>query len=127
MDALGTAQLYVEYRRLRLTGSDVAARKLIDALGSSDENLRMLAGMFLVRAAHRSVPVLIRSIEARHPELPTCLTILGDIGGEKARAILARYTGDPDRVVAQAATGGLATIAMREKLDRGEGVFTLKA
>jgi HEAT repeat protein len=123
MDAVGTAHLYVDYRRLRLTGSRVAARNLINAL-SSNEDLRTLAGMFLVRAGQRSVPELMKAIAERPPQLPTYLLILADIGGKEAKTTLKGFVSDPDPVVARAASDGLSTIAMKEKLDRGESPFT---
>jgi hypothetical protein len=93
---------------------------LIDALGSPDEDLRALAGMFLVRAGRRSVPELMNAIAERHPQLPTCLVVLADIGGEDAKATLTAFADDPDPDVGLAARDGLATIAMRGKTDRGD-------
>jgi HEAT repeat protein len=80
--------------------------------------------MFLVRAGRRSVPELMAAIAERHPQLPTCLLVLADIGGEDAEATLTAFAGDPDPAVARAAADGLATIEMREKLDRGESLPT---
>jgi hypothetical protein len=96
---------------------------LIDALGSPAEDLRTVAGMFLVRAGRRSVPELMGAIAERPPQLPTCLVVLADIGGEDAKATLTAFSDDPDPDVARAARDGLATIAMREKLDRGDDAF----
>jgi HEAT repeat protein len=117
------ARLYGEYQRLRLTGSRPAARRLIDALGSPREDLRTLAGMFLVKAGRRSLPTLLEATARRHPQLPTCLTVLADIGGNEAEATLRGFLDDPDPAVAQAAADGLSTIAMRKKLDRGASPF----
>jgi hypothetical protein len=96
---------------------------LIDALGSPAEDLRTLAGMFLVRAGRRSVPELMNAIARRHPQLSTCLLVLADIGGEDVKATLKAFSDDSEPAVAQAARDGLATIAMREKLDRGDDAF----
>jgi hypothetical protein len=79
--------------------------------------------MFLIRADRRSVPELMKAIAERHPQLPTCLLVLADIGGKEAKATLMEFAGDPDPVVARAAGDGLSTIAMSEKLDRGESPF----
>jgi hypothetical protein len=78
-----------------------------------------------VRAGRRSVPELTRAIAERHPQLPTILLILADIGGEgeDAKATLMRFTDDPDPAVAHAAAEGLATVAMSERLERGETPF----
>ena len=127
MDAVGAARLFVDYRRLRLTGSRAAARRLVNAVGSRDEDLRTLAGMFLVRAGRRSLPELEHAIAERHPQLPTLLLILADIGDGDAKGTLEGFAGDPDPDVARAAADGLSTIAMREKLERGESPFKVDA
>jgi hypothetical protein len=57
--------------------------------------------------------------------LHACLIILGDIGGAEAKATLSRFVGDRDPRVARAATDGLSTIAMKDKMDRGEDPFPL--
>jgi HEAT repeat protein len=123
-DVVGAAHLPVAYHRLRLTGSRNAARNLINALGSPVEDLQSLAGMFLVRAGRRSVPELMNAIAERHPQLPTCLLVLADIGGEDAKPALMRFADDPDPTVARAARDGLSTLAMREKMESGESPFT---
>ncbi|GAC1520266.1 MAG: hypothetical protein NVS2B16_27250 [Chloroflexota bacterium] len=110
---LESAHLYVDFRRLTLTGSRSAAWNLINALGSSEENVRTIAGMFLVRAGQRSLPEVLDAIDKRHAELPTLLIILADIGGEEAREVLMRFASDPDEDTAHAATDGLTTIEMR--------------
>jgi hypothetical protein len=92
---------------------------LIDALGSPAEDLRTLAGMFLVRAGRQAVPELMDAIAERPPQLPTYLVVLADIGGEDAKATLTAFSDDPDPDVARAARDGLATMAMREKLAWG--------
>lgn len=84
----------------------------------------MLAGMFLVRAGRRSLPELMKAIAERHSQLQTCLLILADIGGEDAIATLTAFADDEDPAVARAASDGLSTIAMKEKLDRGESPTT---
>jgi hypothetical protein len=76
--------------------------------------------MFLVRAGRRSVPELLDAIAARHPQLPTCLVILADIGGEDAKATVTAFVDDSDPDVARAARDGVATIAMRERRDRSD-------
>jgi HEAT repeat protein len=80
--------------------------------------------MFLVRAGRRSVPELMNAIAERRPQLPTCLLVLADIGGEDAKPTLKRFVDDPDPAVAQAARDGLSTLEMKEKMDRGESPFT---
>jgi hypothetical protein len=83
-------------------GSSAAARSLLADLGSEDENVRTLAGMFLVRNGRRALPVLRQAL-ARREQLPTLLTILGDIAAPESEAEIARYTDDDEPEVAQAA------------------------
>ena len=125
MAVLGAAPLYLDFKRLQLTGSHAAARSLISSLASDDEDLANMAGIFLVRAGTRSVPEIMKAIEGRDKTLPICLGILADIGDKRARATLIRFVSDPDPTVARAASDGLATVAMREKLARGEDPFSL--
>lgn len=123
MEKLDAARHLLEYQRLRLTGSPAAARRLIDALSSEDENVRTLAGMFLVRAGLRSVRSIRTAIAERHPAMTTSLAILGDIGGKEAEATLTRYATDSDPAVAEAAQDGLRVTAMKERRTSGDTVF----
>ena len=90
---------------LRL-GSAAAGRRLVADLRSDDETVRMLAGMFLVRNRDRSVP-LLREALARREEMPTVLTMLGDIATDDAWALIRQYLDDPDPEVAAAARAAL--------------------
>jgi hypothetical protein len=90
-------------------------------------NVHTLAGILLVRAGKQSVRGLKAAIAGRHPEMVTCLQILGDIGGADAKATLSPYVNDPDPEVAEAAKGGLRTIAMRDTLARGGSPFGVDA
>lgn len=125
MAVLGAASLYLDFKRLQLTGSPSAARKLISALASTDEDLATIAGIFLVRAGSRSAPEILKAIERRDPTLPICLGIFADIRDKRAKATLTSFLHDADPDVARAASDGLATIAMQEKLDRGESPFSV--
>lgn len=90
----------------RITGLRSAGRVLLRALGSEDETVRTLSGMFLVKAGKRSVPLLEEAIERRE-NLPTVLIILGDIGDRRFEAELRRFIEDHDPGVAQAARDAL--------------------
>ena len=83
-------------------GSSAAARSLLADLASEDENVRMLAGMFLVRSGRRSLPVLRQAL-TRREQLPTVLTMLADIAAPESEAEIARFVDDADPEVAQAA------------------------
>jgi hypothetical protein len=83
-------------------GSAAAARSLLADLSSADENVRTLAGMFLVRNGRRSLPVLRQAL-ARREQLPTVLTMLADIAAPESEAEIGRFVDDADPEVAQAA------------------------
>jgi hypothetical protein len=90
-----------KYAALRL-GSDAAARGLLRDLASDDENVRMLAGMFLVKNGRRSLPIL-REALARREQLPTVLTILGDIATPECEELIRPYVDDRDPEAAESA------------------------
>ncbi len=90
-----------KHAALRL-GSQAAGRSLLDDLASEDENVRMLAGMFFVKNGRRSLPVL-REALARREQLPTVLTILGDIATPECEGLIRPYLNDPDSEITQAA------------------------
>ena len=86
---------------LRL-GSQTAARHLLNDMDSDDENVRMLAGMFLVKSGRRALPALCDAL-ARREQLPTVLTMLGDIAAPESEAEIAKFVDDTDPAVAAAA------------------------
>jgi hypothetical protein len=87
-------------------GSAGAGRSLAADLASDDENVRTLAGMFLVSNGRRSLPALHEAL-ARREQLPTVLTILGDIAADESAELIRRYVDDPDPEVAAAARAAL--------------------
>lgn len=118
------APLYVDFKRLQMMESRGAARALIRALDSSDEDIANMAGIFLVRAGHKAVPELLLAIERRPPALACYLGVLADIGGNVAETTLKAFAQDDDPEVARAASEGLKDIAMEQKLARGESPFS---
>jgi hypothetical protein len=90
---------------LRL-GSAAAGRGLLADFASEDETVRSLAGMFLVRNGHRSLPIL-REALARRQQMPAVLTMLGDIATDDSAALIRQYTGDRDPEAAAAARAAL--------------------
>lgn len=100
--ALSTFGLNAAFR----LGSDAAGRRLVASLGSEDENVRMLAGMFLVKNGRRALPVL-REALLRREQLPTVLTILADIAAPESAGLIRPYVADPDPAVADAARAAL--------------------
>jgi hypothetical protein len=87
-------------------GSTGAGRSLVADLASDDETVRTLAGMFLVKNGRRSLPAL-REALAHREQLPTVLTMLGDIAAGECAELIRPYIDDPDREVAAAARAAL--------------------
>ena len=114
MSATDTAAVIASGTLWRTMGVRAAGRHLIRALGSDDETIRTLAGMFLVKAGVRSLDLLAEAIETRD-NLPVVLTILGDIGDPRSIPILERLAQDQDADVARAAQDALEALRRRER------------
>jgi hypothetical protein len=100
-----SAKLFAANAAWRL-GSESAGRTPVRALASSDENNRVIAGMFLVRGGERAVPLLAE--ELQHPgNLPMLLRVMGDVAPEQFRSTLESYAGDEDPKVSRAARDAL--------------------
>jgi HEAT repeat protein len=104
-------QLFVCQAIWRTTGIEAAGRILVDSLGSSDDNVRVIAGTFLVKAGKRAEPLLREALQQRQ-NLPMVLSILGDIGSEKFEPDLIQLTTDCDPRIAQAAQNALRVLAI---------------
>lgn len=108
MQIAQTAKLFAA-RSLWTLGSLSAGRTLLEALDSTDEDTRTLAGMFLVQGGRRSEPLLEEALRERR-SLPLVLTILGDIGDRQAEVWLQKFSDDPDAETARAARDALAAL-----------------
>lgn len=95
-------------------GIGLFGESLISALGSNDETIRTMAGMFLVQTAERSRPIVEASL-VESKTLPTLLAILGDIGDVGTLRKLEPYTYSSDSEVARAAHDALKVIKLREQ------------
>jgi HEAT repeat protein len=93
----------------RLTSLGAAGRVLIRALGSGDENIRTISGMFLVRGGSKAAPLLREAIEKRET-LPVVLPIIASIGDRQFEPVLRRLAHDADANVAKAARDALRLI-----------------
>ncbi|HEV7922000.1 MAG TPA: HEAT repeat domain-containing protein [Thermoanaerobaculia bacterium] len=93
-------------------GSGAAGRALIRNLRSRDENVRTLAGMFLVQAGRRSIP-LLREALARGEDVPTILTMLADIGDPSTEPEIRARLNDPDPEIARAASDALQVLELQ--------------
>jgi hypothetical protein len=96
----------------RSTGLKSAGQKLVDKLGAPDEEARVIAGMFLVKAGRKAEPLLYEAL-AKNRHVPIVLTILGDIGHWRAVPELYQYSQNPRPEVAQAAQAALTLVAGR--------------
>jgi hypothetical protein len=105
----GSAKLLAVGAAWRLTGAGPAGRRLVRAARGGGETERSLAGMMLVQAGDRSVPVLVEAIMAGSGSA-ALVTVLASIGTDGARNALARVcrTGPP--CAAAAAAEALRTL-----------------
>lgn len=94
----------------RATGSRAAGRRLLEALGSDDEDLRTIAGMFIVRGGRKAVPLLEEAIKKRE-HLPIVLTIAADVGATEFEPELRELERDSDPNVARAAHDALQVLS----------------
>jgi hypothetical protein len=92
----------------RVAGMTWAGRGLIDAFVQGDENERTLAGMSLVQAGDRSLPLVVEAI-ASGSDPVDLVDVISSIGTDDARRALAQLaeSGDP-------ATNAAAVSALRD-------------
>lgn len=109
MKLSGAARLFL-LRALWHGGLTSAGRALVDALGAADEDLRTMAGMFLVQGGKRAIP-LLRAAVARREHLPLVLRMAGDVGASELKSEIEGFVADPDPAVAQAARDALRLLA----------------
>jgi HEAT repeat protein len=87
---------------------------LVRALGSPDENIRSIAGIFLAKSGKRAEPLLLEAVNRRE-NLPTVLTVLGSIGDPALIPQLRLFTNDQNPEVAKAAREALKVIEFSPK------------
>lgn len=93
----------------RATGIRPAGRALVRALATDDEQLRMIAGMMLVKSGRKAEPLLQEALERRE-NVSTVLTVLGSIGDPSVEPQLRRFTDDKDPRVSKAARDALRLV-----------------
>ena len=113
MGPLQLARLYGLKSVWSATGLRSAGRALVSALGSPDEGVRTVAGMFLVQAGKRAEALVEEAIHRRQ-NLTTVLVIAGDIGASRLEPEMRRFTTDGDPQVAKAAQHGLRILAAQQ-------------
>jgi hypothetical protein len=99
-------------------GAQSAGRYLLRSLDAPDENVRTIAGMFLVQAGTRAEPLVKQAIE-RGEHFPTILTIAADIGAQRLEPEIRRLVEHPDAKVASAARDALETLALQNHAAHG--------
>ena len=115
MDLARVAGVFANRALFAATGLRPAGRALVRALGSEDENVRTIAGMFLVRSGRRAEPVLEEAL-ARRENLPLVLTILGNIGSPESEEVLRQFATDRDPEAAEAAREALEELQEQQEL-----------
>ena len=106
---LGALGLFTCYGLWRLTGIESLGRLIVAALGAQNENIRSIAGMFLVRARRQSEP-LVEALR-HHKHLPVVLTILADLGDRRMENEIRVLSADRDPKIAEAAKQALRVLA----------------
>lgn len=96
----------------RATRVRFLGRPVLRALTSTNENLRMIAGMSLVRAGRLAEPLLEEALDRRE-NLPAVLTILADIGDTRVESQIRGFSAHEDPRVAEAAKQALRVLAMQ--------------
>jgi hypothetical protein len=117
-----SAKLFAAGAGWRLAGVPTAGRTLLTAVATGAENEKTLAGMFLVQAGDRSVPLLTEAILAGGNDR-ALLDALASIGSDQARTALVTIARGTQAAVTpqtrEAAVEALRTLdAIR---DRGSG------
>ena len=122
MAAIASAWLLAVGAVWLLTGAAAAGRALTRAITDGGEDERTLAGMLLVRAGDRSVPVVAEAILSGRGST-ALIDVLASIGSEAARDALVRVSraAPPavDPAVAAAAAEALRTLDQVQGRERG--------
>jgi hypothetical protein len=108
---LGAIGLFICAAAWRATRLRFLGRMIVKALGSRNENLRTIAGIFLVRARRLTEPLLEEALH-RGENLPIVMTILADIGDKRIEPEIRRFSRHEDPQVAEAARQALRVLAM---------------
>jgi hypothetical protein len=117
-----SAKLFAAGASWRLVGLPTAGRSLLTAVATGGETEKTLAGMFLVQAGDRSVPLLSSAIQAGGTDR-ALVDVLASIGSDEARDALVTIAQGTQATVTpqtrEAAVEALHTLdAIR---DRGSG------
>jgi HEAT repeat protein len=95
----------------KLTGLRAAGRPLVRELGSPDEDIRTIAGMFLVKAGKSAEPLLTEALENRQ-NVPMVLSVLADIGDPDLEPQIQSFSADSDPEISRAAKEALRVLRL---------------
>ena len=109
-----SAAVFSAYGVWRATGSARAGAVVANALASADETNRTAAGVLLVRAATRSLPLLRENLK-RGVAVALSLRLLGDIGAAEAVRDVEPLVGSSDPSIARAAADALRALGAKAK------------
>jgi len=115
MRAKDAARLATRRFAWRATRSLAVGRPLVEALGSSDEDVRVLAGTLLTRAGRKAEPLLLDAL-SRRENVPAVLEVLASIGDDTAAREIDRHLDDPDPAVVEAARSAKRVVSMAQTL-----------
>jgi len=100
----------------RTTGARAAGRRLVAALDDADVQIAELAGMLLVKAGTRSLPLLGAALESNQSPGPV-LRVLASIDPSGQVAVFEQYRHDARAEVATAARDGLTLASFSREQD----------
>jgi hypothetical protein len=119
--AAASARLLAVGATWRLTGLRASGDALVSAVRTGGESERMLAGMLLVQAGDRSVPVIAEAILAGSGSADL-VDVLASIGSDDAREALVRVSQAPPPTVSQDVEDAAAEALRRfDEIRRGYG------
>jgi len=113
MRVAATARLFALQTLWRRLGVRSAGRALVRGLGDADDDVRTIAGMFLVQAGKRSIPYLKEAIHKRE-HLEMAARVIGDLGAVELEPELRALSRDSDPRVATAADDALRLLSLKE-------------
>jgi radical SAM superfamily enzyme with C-terminal helix-hairpin-helix motif len=114
MGAASSAMLLAAGCTWRLIGLHAAGRSLVVAVDRGPESEQAIAGIMLVKAGDRSVPLISESVSSGSSS-PELIDVLASIGTPSARSALRNATRSPQPEVAGAAENALRTL---DEIDR---------
>ena len=109
MGVAGSVKLLAAGAAWRIAGLDAAGRTLVDAAADDAESEQMLAGMLLVKAGNRSVPLVANALSAGVTSLEL-VDVLASIGTTYARDALGDLAASAEGEVAAAAADAIRTL-----------------